>query len=206
MTETIVTPEKQAALDASAKGVFSFLDRLEGRNYPKLEVPVYLDEEAALIVMELAAQRADTKDPDEVNLIDEQMLSYAPRLEASKYILHLEGISTEAYDAVIDEGNEAHPVKYETEINPLTMAKVRTPIEDEDRDHYFRVHLWAKYIRSVEAPDGSIDSNITPEWVAVFCNKAPIVSLIAVRDAVEKLRMTTDWMDQIQNEDFFPKS
>ena len=86
-----------------------------------------------------------------------------------------------------------------------TKSREREVVESEAREQLFRNLLWAKYIESVTDHEGNVDDDITPELVAVFCLRAPIMAPIKVSEAVEKLRMTTAWMDELQGADFFPK-
>lgn len=195
-----------AARNASEPGKFNFLDRVVGRNYPTESVEIYIDERGGYELAMLDKKIANETDGDKVNELDAERTKLVESLAVSKYIIHLEGISIENYDATVDDANEQYPVEYEESVNPITFAKTKTPLPSEERETYFRTHLWAKFIRSVEAPDGSIDDAIDATWVGVFMGHAPIMAQIRVQQAVETLRMTTNWMDAIQDEDFFPKS
>ena len=205
ITDITNLPERKAR-EASEPGKFNFLDRLANRNYPEEHVTVYLDEAAGLKLKELLAQHADAEDGEAAVAIEEKMTAVYERLEASRYTVNLMGISVEEYDAVIDLGLESYPVEYEESVTPLTFQKVKTPLPSEERETLIRTVLWSKFIRSVEDVDGNMDDAITPEWVAVFLNNLPIMGQMRIKDAVETLRMTTDWMDAIQDEDFFLKS
>lgn len=192
--------------EASVASTFNFLDRLAGRNYPTEDVVIYLDEQAAYQSLKLSEKISRETDSDAVAKLEEELAALHEALGESKYIIHLEGISTEEYDAVIDEGIKQYPVEYDESTHPLTFAKTKTPRESEERSTYYRTHMWAKYIRSIEDNDGNVDTNITPELVAAFLNHAPVGVQYRIAEAVETLRMTTDWMDTLQSDDFFPKS
>lgn len=212
---------KAAATEASKPGKFSFLDRLAGRNYPKDEVVVYLDEEAGYNIQdiedELDVKRKSVKlfEKDEtllanvkaeISKLEEQLEANREKAAQSRFVFHLEGIPTETYDAAIDYSQEQYPLEYREARNPVTFALERSVIENEERDQLFRTHLWAAFIRRVVDPEGNVDDNITPDWVAQLLNLLPVIGQIRIGMGVEKLRMTTDWMDKLQGEDFFPKS
>ena len=209
MTENNVTDITEAtrlvAVEQGKQGKFNFLDRLNGRNYPTETVEIFLDEEAGLAAMELQEAIAHEADGEKVNAMQAELEALGAKLAESKYTLSLRGISTEEYDATVDAAREAHPVEFRDVMNPLTFAREREVVESEAREQLFRNLLWAKYIESVTDHEGNVDDDITPELVAVFCLRAPIMAPIKVSEAVEKLRMTTAWMDELQGADFFPK-
>ena len=194
------------AREASTPGTFNFLDRLASRNYPSEEVEIFLDERAAYMALK-AKDRADSEaDAEKADALYAEAEEWAEKARAERYILHVEGISSESYDECVDLANESYPIEYEEYTNPLTLQKTKTPLGNEDRDTLFRALLWSRFIRKIESPNGEVDDVITPEKVAAIMGVAPVRALIAVRDAVELLRMTGDWMDAIQTEDFFHKS
>lgn len=212
---------KAAAVEASKPGKFNFIDRVVGRNYPTEEVVVYLDERAGYEIdkawVELA--RADDQikavGEDEVLLKDarknraqvaEQIEALAEAAAQSRFVFHLEGISTREYDKVVDQAREFFPLEYRETRNPITFAPERTVIASEEREIFFRTAMWAKVIRRVVDPNGHVDDEITPEWIGQVNDLLPAMAQQAIQDGVDALRMTTDWMDRLQAEDFFPKS
>lgn len=209
MTEELSPLEaetKAIATEASKEGNFNFLDRLAGRDYPTETVEIYIDESAGYLIQKLEAQAADTKDPDQADIIHAQIEFQREKAKNSRYVVHLEGISVEDYDALVDKSVELFPVQTKETRNPLTYAPESVVIENPEREQYFRTALWAKFIRKVVGPDGGADTNISQEWVAFFMGHVPIAALVKVNEAVEKLRMVTDWMDHVQTDDFLAKS
>lgn len=206
MTEEISAQAEEKAREASTPERFSFVDRLASRDYPTEVIEIYLDEAAAYRMARLESQLSVTTDGDQANVIQEQIEYLRRKAIASRYLLHLEGISSEEYDAVVDEATAEFPLEYVDSRNPLTFKTDRTVVENPDREAFFRIHLWAKFIRKVEDAEGRIDDNIDAEWVAQLNKKAPLMALVKIQGAVELLRMTTDWMDKIQDEDFLVKS
>lgn len=197
---------QQVAQGASKQGKFNFLDRLAGRNYPTEDLIVFLDEGAAHKHQALSKELAETTEEAEVARLEADLAKVEEALRESAYTIHMRGISVEAYDKIVEAAQEAYPVEYRESVHPLSFTKEREVVESEERERHFRTHLWAAMIESVEASDGSIDDDITPEWVGAFLNHAPIIAQYRVSVVVESLRMTTDWMDAIQTDDFFRKS
>lgn len=205
MTEEI-DPAKSRALEASKEETFNFLDRLTDRDYATEDVEIWLDEGGAHRLAKLREQHGAERDGEKADAIQDQIDELLERLKNSRYIVHLSGISSETYDAVVDAAQKEFPVEYEVSRNPLTMAAEKEIIPSEAREQFFRTHLWAKFITGVTAPNGATDNNITPEWVAVFLNRAPIAAVGRVMQKIEELRMITNWMDELQGPDFLAKS
>lgn len=206
MTEIDVETAREVAEEHSKPGKFSFLDRLQNREYPAEDVEIFLDEAAGLHIHKLTQELLASKDPEQTEIIEKQIAHYSDKARKSRYTVHMQGISTEAYDAVVDAAREEFPVEYTESRHPLTMAPERREVESESREVYFRTHLWSKFIKSVEDTDGNIDDEISPEWVGAFLGNAPIIAQARIQVALEQLRMTTSWMDEIQGEDFLAKS
>lgn len=213
----------EAAVAASKPGKFSFLDRVQSRNYPTDEVAVYLNEAAGYTILDIAAKLDDernkqkllvkTKDAEAKKAVAEEIASLEAQLDvareaaaSSRFVFHLQGISTEDYDKLVDMATREFPLEYRENRNPLTFALEREVIENEQREIYFRTLLWAKFIQKVEDPEGNVDDEITQVWVARTMGLIPVMGQYAIQQGIEKLRMTTNWMDAIQGEDFFPKS
>ena len=209
MTDELTPAEAEAkdiAAEASKEGNFNFLARLAGRDYPTEEVEIYIDERAGHLIQKLEEQASITKDGEQANVIHEQIKFQREKAKNSRYVIHLEGISVEDYDAIVDAATELFPVETKETRNPLTFAPESVVLDSPEREQYFRTALWAKNIRKVVGPDGGADENISQEWVAFFMGHAPIAALAKVNEAVEKLRMVSDWMDRIQTDDFLAKS
>lgn len=195
-----------AARAASKQGTFNFLDRLAGRNYPREKVTIFLDEALGYRVQAKVDELSNEKDADRAEALGDEIGALIEELNSASYTVHLEGISVEEYDATVDSADEQFPLEFTTEQNPLTFAREKIVVPNPEREQYFRTLLWSKYIRSVETSSGEVDDNITQEWVAVFLNRAPVMAQIRLSSAIDALRMTTDWMDAIQTDDFFRKS
>jgi hypothetical protein len=185
---------------------FSFLDALAGREYPTQDVEIFLNEGAAHKIDRLEKDHTEAWDTEQANLIQNQIDALREKAQASRFIIHLTGIPVDEYDALVDLATEQFPLEYTESRNPLTFALEREVKNNPQREMFFRTHLWAKCITSVSAPGGEVDDNITPEWAATLLGKAPIMALGRIEIAMEELRMVSDWMDRLENEDFLAKS
>lgn len=196
---------KLVAVENSKQGTFSFLERIADRNYPTEDVEIFLDEKTGHEIEKLKQTYALAK-PEDRDGIEEKIDALREKARESRYIVHLEGVSTETYDKLVDQTQAEFPLEYNEFRNPVTFKLEREVIENEQREIYFRTHLWALFIRSVSDADGNVDDNISPEWVSAVLGGAPLIAQARINVAVQSLRMVTDWMDELQGEDFFPKS
>lgn len=214
---TIENP-REAALEASKEGTFSFLDRALGRNYPTDEVVVYLDEAAAYRRNKLAEKIMEETyllkgdDPAKakqrgksITILQNKLDEMDKEISESRVTFHLEGIPSEKYDEIVDLSIEQFPLEYIESRNPITMKLEREPKPNEDRETLFRTHLWSAFVRKITDESGAVDENHSPEYMGRIMGVMPIVGAAHVQRAIENLRMTTDWMDQIQGDDFFQK-
>jgi DNA-binding transcriptional MerR regulator len=117
-----------AAQAQSQPGVFSFVERLHGRGFPKDEVKIYLDEENAFKRNELAAKAQIEKDPKIAKKIEEEIAQLDKIIARSRYIFELHGFPPERYDKLIEEAYEEFPAEYETYVNPFSGARDKTEL------------------------------------------------------------------------------
>jgi hypothetical protein len=127
------------------------------------------------------------------------------RIKDSVAVVHMKGISSERYDELLEIARESFPTEYEEWQNPLTGQKVRAEKENEQQNDLFNSLFISESIEKVVMGDAE-DTDITPEWWIQFRGIAPLDGLRLVVEAAYKMRMTVQWMDEIQSEDFSPRS
>lgn len=197
-----MTPE-EIALDQSTPGKFNFIERLKGRNLPREDVTIYLDEEAGYALGLLEELIADEKkDSPKLKELEAQRAAAKQAVADSGYVLTITGMTNERYDELVERAEESFPVEYETINNPLTGEKWKKRLDSDDRDALFNDLFLAESIAKVTDPDGDVDDDITPEFVVQFRNLAPLDGIRRVVAKAFKMRMASEWMDEIQNEDF----
>lgn len=206
MTELTDDQAKAIAAEYTTEENFNFMDVLASRELPTEEVEIFLDEAAGMRIQKLTESLENTRDPDQLKVIEEQIDFQREKARRSRFVVHMRAITSDRYDEIIDAAAEEFPYEYKESRHPLTMAPIREIIPNEDRNTYFRTHYWASVIEKVVGPGGGEDANITPEWVGVLLAKAPLVALARIGIAAENLRMVGDWMDRLQTDDFLAKS
>lgn len=206
-----MTDEQNEAAKAVAQAhlteeTFSFLDHLANREMPTEVVDIFLDEAAGHRINQLEVDRVTAANEEQIALIGKQIDHEIEKAKKSRYRVYLTGITNDVYDAIVDKAEEEFPYEYRESRNPLTMALERQVVPNEKRQTFFRVHIWAASIVKIEGPTGAIDENITPEFAGVLNAKAPVIALARIQAAIDRLRMASDWMDQLTGDDFLAKS
>lgn len=198
------TPE-ELGREFTKPGKFNFIDRLRGRNLPEDVVDFYLDEATGYRLKEVEDALNNEKNNERATALGALLVELKEILKPQTYKIHLRGLTNEKYDAVAKEVEAQQPAKFEEITNPFTGQKVREQLEDEDRENLFSNLLWAACIVKVVDPEGNEDDDITPEFVAHLRAVGPLDGLRKIDQKILKLRMATEWMDSVQDEDFFPK-
>lgn len=211
MSETEIIEEAAKLVDAAKQpGTFSIVDVLKERAYPKEDVNIYLDEQAAYEasmmnekIEELKKSDADIKKIDALVESRDEVIS---KFEKSKYVFSITGISEGLRDDIQEQSLEKFPMQYEEEKNPFTGEVTKKEIEDKERDRYFTNLIWHESITKIVDPSGSIQEKITLEDVESLRQFLPIACIGAITQSIEKLRMSTAMFMLSVDEDFLAKS
>lgn len=198
MTEQ--TPE-EVAIEQSAQGTFSLIERLQNRNMPEEIVTIYLDEAAAYERTILQELHAKTTDGEKLADIDDQLTAVEAKIRASAIEVTLRAISSKRYDELLERVLETHPQEYEETTSPFTGERKRIEIPSPEREELLNTIYLAECIVQARMGD-DVDETITDAWVKNFKDFAPLDALRLIITAAYRLRMTAEWMDGIQNSDF----
>lgn len=202
--DQLETAAEEMAQEMSKPGKFSLIERLQGRNMPKDVVDIYLDEDAAYQRAKLLEEHAAATDPDEVKRLDAELAEIDERIRSSVAHIHMQAIDSGKYDELIEQAREQFPVEYEERQSAFSLVKEKVEIPSPEREELFTQIYLAAVIKRVEM-GGDVDDNIDADWVAQFTHVVPWDGLRRVTETAFKLRMTVQWMDEIQDEDFSPR-
>ena len=196
--------------DAKQPGTFSIVDVLKERAYPKEDVNIYLDEQAAYEasmmnekIEELKKANADIKKIDALVASRDEVIS---KFEKSKYVFSITGISEGLRDDIQEQSLEKFPMQYEEEKNPFTGEITKKEVEDKERDRYFTNLVWHESITKIVDPSGSVQEKITLDDVENLRQFLPIACIGAITQSIDKLRMSTAMFMLSVDEDFLAKS
>lgn len=196
---------REIAIEASQPAKFSLLDRLANRNMPTDTVTIYLDEDAAYHRQLAKEEIAVTMDGDKLSELEQKIVDLTERIKESKVELKLRAIDSNRYEQLLAEVEEIYPAKTEITTNPLTGQRTISPKSDPEREEYFDQLYLAEIIVQAEAY-GEIDDDINVNWVKEFYKLAPLDGIRRLVATAFKMRMVGQWMEEIETEDFSPKS
>jgi len=211
MSETkIIEDAAKIVEEAKQPGTFSIIDVLKERAYPKEDVNIYLDEEAAYQasminekIEELKKSGADLK---KIDALVESRDEVIAKFEKSKYVFSITGISEGLRDDIQEQSLEKFPMEYEEDKNPFTGEVTKKEIEDKERDRYFTNLIWHESITKIVDPSGSVQEKISLDDVENLRQFLPIACIGAITQSIEKLRMSTAMFMLSVDEDFLAKS
>ena len=206
--------EEAIALSDEAKkpGTFSIVNVLKERAYPVDEVNVYLDEQAAYDAAKIQekidelVKSADAKDVDEAEKLSKKRDAIIKKLEESKYVFTISGLSEGKRDEIQDEATEKFPVEYDESKNPFTGEVIKTEKDNKQRDRYFTNLLWVSSVKKIVNNAGDVQENLTIEDVESLRSMLPIAASGAIIQSIEKLRISTAIFMSTVDEDFLAKS
>ena len=201
MTETT---EHSAAIEAAEEAVkpgkFSILKALKDRAYPVLDVPIFLDEQAALDAARVSAQiDALEEDGEEMKALEAEFEEALARLNHSRVTVKVQGIS---------EGRREELFKVVNEQFPTTTEKdafgSKTEVYDPKRDVEFTKSLWVEQIISLTDVDGAAQEGVTLEDVEeMFVSLPPAASSVINKVVMEDIRIATAIFMSKADSDFF---
>jgi hypothetical protein len=210
--EKIIEDAVKLAEKAKAPGTFSILNVLKERAYPKDEAKVFLDEQAAYDAAGLQqkiselSKSADLNVQDEIDALIAKRDELVERIENSKYVFHITGISEKARSDAFDKSVEKFPIEYEESKNPFSGEVNKTEIESKERDRLFTNILWSLSIEKIVAPDGGVQENMSVEDIASLRDMLPLAAAGVVNQSIDKIRTSTALFMISVDEDFLAKS
>lgn len=213
-----MTDAKTLAEEATKPEVFNFAEAVLDRNYPEIEVPVYLDEKKVQSLVELLRERMEleiraaksAKPPVEVanrmSEIQTDIESLTEDLKASEYIVKIKGIAPEDHQKLDELANEKFPPVFEESTNPITGAPTKTEVENEERDNYFVATMRQAHLVSVTAPNGAVDDDFQGEENIAKVQKTfarlPYIARFKIDEAIKEATISVDFYREIANEVF----
>jgi hypothetical protein len=206
---------EKAAKDALTPSTFNFVDAILDRAYPEFKVPVYINEAAVQAMLETNKTRLELE--DRIKSIANPGLEWAEKLEAAqkaydeaveslksqKYTVTIRGIAPELVIELDEKTYEDIPAEYEESISPITGFVTKTEIPNDKRDEEFVVLIRQAHLVSVEAPDGSVDSDWTDkEKVRAMFMRLPVLARAQVDEAINNCTIKVDYYRELADEVF----
>lgn len=211
----------EAVEEAKKPGTFKIVDVVKERSYPRKQIDVFLNEEAAHIASELDQKVREVEadldkkslSPKAIKELDEKREAFITKrdeiiekLSTEKYVFHIVGISEGKRSELDKKSYERYPAKHETDRNPLSGELTRKEIENPDRIKYFNTLLWSEHIEKIVDPEGNEQVGVTLEDCIVLRDSLPLASIAKISEAIDLIRASTALFMMSVNEDFLAKS
>ena len=210
-----MTNVKEITIAQTTPEKFDFAAAVLDRSYPEIEVPVYLDEKSAKQLVDVQKERdelmnriARSKDPlpawaEQLAALDEKHEELVESLKAQEYKVFIRGIAPEESIKLEEQSYEKFPREFEETLNPITGAKVRTELENENRDAEFVTLLRQAHLVSVTSPTGAVDDDFSNvEKVRSLFARLPLLARIKIDSAINESTVAVDFYRELVDEVF----
>jgi len=208
---------RESVDEAKKPGVFKIVDVLRERSYPKMEVNVSVDEDAAYRANQIKEELAkldlkySNKDKPAKEAKRETGLVEAHEREMSSirdssFTFHLEGISEGKRNELYKKSTQKYPVEYDREVDITTGKMDKVEKSSPDRDALYTDLLWEACIKKVVNASGDEQVGVSYTDVRVMREQMPVSAIARINDSIEKLRVATAVFMMEVDEDFLAKS
>lgn len=210
--EKIIADAAKLAEEAKKPGTFSIINVLKERSYPIEEVNVYLDEQAAYEASKLQdkideiTKSTDMQAHEAAEVIAAERDAAIAKLEKSKYVFTISGMSEGKRDELQELSVEKFPMEYEESKNPFTGETTKAEVDNKQRDRYFTNLLWVESIKKIVNPEGDVQDGVSISEVESLRELLPIAGISSITQSIEKLRISTAIFMSNVDEDFLAKS
>lgn len=184
------------AQEAQSPKVFNLSDLIKGRSYPLKDVDIYLDDQAAMELYDIASQLEYITDPEEAKPLEDRAEELKTKIAESKLTFRMRGVSQEAIEVVLEKTNAQYGLK---------KGDDGTGNPEWLRDYIS--NLISMNIMYVIAPDGSEDH--TPfnyERTEELRKNLPASEWSKLVETMHKLTLAGGYFEQITDAGFLPKS
>lgn len=204
---------------AKAPGTFNIVQVLQDRGYPKSIVEIYMDEAAMYEMSTLSEQleeldslvskKAETEKQKATreDLLAKRNDAYS-KLLASKYLVHLTGISEGKRDEFYKQAVKKYPVEYQAQNGISSLLGTdggRTEKDSPERDALFTDYLWQGHIEKIVNPDGDEQTEFAYSTIRTMRESFPLNAMVKINEAIEKLRAATAIFTLETGEDFLAR-
>jgi hypothetical protein len=185
----------ELAKEAQSKKVFNLSDAIKGRAYPQKDVTVYLDDEAALKLVELNDKMSYITDTAELAKLEAEAKKLSDAIKESAITFKMRGVSQDAIELVLKKMNEKYKIKGTT----------GTDNPDWMRDYI--TSLVSLNIVSVVDASGSEDSSdFDFDKVEELRRNIPAAEWGKLVEMMQKLTLAGGYFDQLTDAGFLQKS
>ena len=195
---------------AKAPGTFNIVQVLQERGYPKTEIDIYMDEAAMYELSTIAEELEGLTEKQNVQReeLTTKRNETQARLLASKYCVHLMGISEGKREEFYRQAVKKYPVEYQAQSGISSLIGVdsgKTEKNSPERDALFTDYLWQGHIQKIVNPDGDEQTEFAYSTIRTMRESFPLNAIVRINEAIEKLRASTAIFTMDTGEDFLAK-
>jgi hypothetical protein len=197
MSEENITNEAlELVKEAQSTKVFNLADAIKGRAYPTTSVRVYLNDQAALELVEINQLMNRITDPDKIDQLSERAAELAVEILSSSLVFEMRGIGQREIDEISTQLNKSYGITREQD-GPSNSDWLRDYI----------VTLVGKNIVTVTNYDGAVDnSQFDLEKSDELRKSLSVSEWNKLVGAMQKLTLAGGYFDQLTDAGFLQKS
>lgn len=194
-TQTTVDAAIKLVETAQSKGVFSLADAIKGRSYPKRDVVVYLDDEAAMLLSDINDQMSYSESEEELNKLQETADKLSERIKETSITFTLRGVNQTLVEEASKATDRQHNIPkngngtenpewmrdYITRLISINIIGVRNAAGEEDNEPF-----------TFERADELRGNLPTSEWAKLM-------------QAMQQLTLAGGYFDQVTDAGFLPR-
>ncbi len=195
-TNSVVKEAMELVEEAQSKKVFNLSDAIKGRAYPKKDVTIYLDDEAAMRLVEINDELNYGPEPDVAKKLEAEAEALGKKITSTALTFTLRGVNQDVIETVLTQTNIRHGLKkgedgsnvpgwmrdYITSLVGLNIVSVTDASGAEDSDSF-----------GFEKTDELRKNIPATEWAKLV-------------EAMQKLTLAGGYFDQLTDSGFLQKS
>lgn len=208
------------ASESVSKGKFKFIQAVTDRDYPEIDVPIYLNDHKALQLIESTREmvaldntvsnlgdKAPESMLDKLAKASETHDALVDELRAEAYIVKIKGVSPETLVEIEDRVFAEFPQEFEEIASPIPNAPaIKREVENPKRDELHATLIRQAHLVSVTAPDGAVDDDFegpeNEEMVRATWLRIPPVARIKIDQAINDSKVAVDYYRELADEVF----
>jgi hypothetical protein len=196
MSEENITKEAiELVQEAQSAKVFNLADAIKGRAYPSTSVKVYLDDEAAMQLVQINNQMNRTTNADELAKLQVIAEELAEKIMSSALTFEMRGVGQSIIEAVTDKVNVLHGLDSED------AERSQEWLKD------YITHLVAVNIVSVSNSEGAVDKEeFNYEKVEELRKALSVTEWNKLVGSMQKLTLAGGYFDQLTDAGFLQRS
>jgi len=195
-TKSVIEETMELVEEAQSKKVFNLADAIKGRAYPKKDVKIYLDDEAAMRLVEIQDELDYMPEADVADKLNAEAAVLKARIEKTALTLTLRGVSQDIIETVLTQTN----IRY-----GLKKGEDGTEVAGWMKDYI--TALVGANIESVTNADGETDSDVFNfDKTDDLRRNIPASEWGKLVEAMEKLTLAGGYFNQLTDAGFLQKS